>query len=290
MLAQLYGFVLHLASTFDTARFNHLLSQATVAASLSSFWAHLSLPKLESVLRFDLLLPVFAYLVVPLLLLVLWAFTLKPVATIGAEYRPLVTSNESSGEVSCNRLSKSARVSLQPSSTSKQHQLSKQKPPLSTLNLVLEGTSIIPLSKKSVTSQKSQLLVSLPQPNMNASAAIKQHRILADQAYQTISSALSLEEADKNNSAMALELYKKGVRELRAALRVSFLTQAELEYVEPMNVKLRGNLAMTEDRIKELSIKLQISPVTKQSGRATPATSSRVNSVASSRSGSGTVR
>ncbi|KAJ3021660.1 UNVERIFIED_CONTAM: hypothetical protein HDU68_009523 [Siphonaria sp. JEL0065] len=121
------------------------------------------------------------------------------------------------------------------------------------------------------------------------SPAIKQHRLLADQAYKTISTALSLEEEDKSNSAAALELYKKGIRELRAALRVTFLTPAEMDHVEPMNVKMRMNLAMTEERIKELSAK-HGSAGPKASTKATPiasTVSSRVNSVSTSRTGSG---
>jgi hypothetical protein len=50
--------------------------------------------------------------------------------------------------------------------------------------------------------------------------------MLADQAFRTISAGLDKEQHD-GDSAAALELYKRGVRDLKSALRIQFATQDE---------------------------------------------------------------
>ncbi|KAI8619597.1 hypothetical protein BC830DRAFT_736353 [Chytriomyces sp. MP71] len=83
-----------------------------------------------------------------------------------------------------------------------------------------------PCAPKSLTKKFSRN-VSSGMATASTSLAINQQKALADQAYRTISAGLSLDEEGKDLAA-ALDLYRRGVLELKAALRVVFATQAEM--------------------------------------------------------------
>ncbi|KAJ3398509.1 hypothetical protein HDU80_008853 [Chytriomyces hyalinus] len=125
------------------------------------------------------------------------------------------------------------------------------------------------------------------------SLASKQHRQLSDQAYRTISAGLTLEETGKD-PAGALELYRRGVRELRAALKVSFSNQQEYERAELENCKMRMNLEMLEGRIQEISkssaLKAPLSSSLQISSAPVKGTRSGSSSTTASKSGTSAVR
>ncbi|KAI9340444.1 hypothetical protein DFJ73DRAFT_558137 [Zopfochytrium polystomum] len=58
------------------------------------------------------------------------------------------------------------------------------------------------------------------------SLAVRQHKMLADQAFRTISAGLDKEQGG-SDIAGALELYKRGLRDLRSALRIEFNSEEE---------------------------------------------------------------
>ncbi|KAJ3206127.1 hypothetical protein HDU82_004705 [Entophlyctis luteolus] len=83
------------------------------------------------------------------------------------------------------------------------------------------------------------------------SAALRQHAALADCAYRTVLAALAKDEA--GHHAAAIDLYRKGVSEITAALAVTFASSDDREAAERTNAKMRVNLEMMESRIAELS-------------------------------------
>ncbi|KAJ3195184.1 hypothetical protein HK101_000894 [Irineochytrium annulatum] len=85
-----------------------------------------------------------------------------------------------------------------------------------------------------------------------SSLALRQHKQLADQAYRVISSALDKDQAG-GDVAATVELYRRGMRDLRAALRIHFATEDERSRAEPLNAKIRKNLEYVEDRLRELT-------------------------------------
>ncbi len=57
---------------------------------------------------------------------------------------------------------------------------------------------------------------------MQVSPALRQHRLLADAACQTLSTALDYEE--RGQDEQALEAFRKGAKQLGSALQVKFVT------------------------------------------------------------------
>ncbi|KAJ3296459.1 hypothetical protein HK104_001598 [Borealophlyctis nickersoniae] len=86
------------------------------------------------------------------------------------------------------------------------------------------------------------------------SADLKYHKQLAEQAYRSITAGLDREQHG-GDTVGALESYRRGVKELKAALRMTFDTAEEREKAEGLNAKMRGNLQQIEERVKELSVK-----------------------------------
>jgi hypothetical protein len=56
--------------------------------------------------------------------------------------------------------------------------------------------------------------------------SLRQHQIAADQAFKTLSAALDKDSLEGDVEG-ALELYKRGIRELRTALRMQFSSNEE---------------------------------------------------------------
>ncbi|KAJ1546231.1 hypothetical protein HK405_007294 [Cladochytrium tenue] len=84
------------------------------------------------------------------------------------------------------------------------------------------------------------------------SLQFRQHRMLGDQAFRTISAALDRDQAGCD-AVGALDLYKRGLRDIRAALKIEFTLEEERSATESENARMRQNAAFVEDRIKELS-------------------------------------
>ncbi|KAI8847420.1 P-loop containing nucleoside triphosphate hydrolase protein [Chytridium lagenaria] len=82
--------------------------------------------------------------------------------------------------------------------------------------------------------------------------ALRQHKQLADQAYKVLSAALDKEQAG-GDVAGILELYRRGMRDLKSALRMQFGTEEERLKAESLNAKLKNNLEQIEERVKELT-------------------------------------
>ncbi|KAJ3219914.1 hypothetical protein HDU67_008443 [Dinochytrium kinnereticum] len=116
----------------------------------------------------------------------------------------------------------------------------------------------------------------------NASLALRQHKLLADQAYRVLSVALDKEQTGGDASSI-LELYRRGMRDLRSALRMQFPTEEERLRAEALNSKLKTNLDHIEERVKELSAKTStngrtLSRQSSFSGRPKPSESSKPTS------------
>jgi len=63
-------------------------------------------------------------------------------------------------------------------------------------------------------------------PGASSSSALTIHKNLADQAFKAISAGLDREQ-HAGDTASALQYYRKGVKHLKAALKVAFPTQQE---------------------------------------------------------------
>ncbi|KAJ3408758.1 hypothetical protein HDV05_004767 [Chytridiales sp. JEL 0842] len=109
-----------------------------------------------------------------------------------------------------------------------------------------------PLSTLNSDSNQPSLTDMPPTPPTSAqpmSAALRQHKMLADQAFKTISAGLDKEQHN-GDSLGALELYRRGIQELKSALNVQFATQEERNRAESANAKMRNNLAQLESRVQ----------------------------------------
>ncbi|TPX32201.1 hypothetical protein SmJEL517_g04642 [Synchytrium microbalum] len=97
--------------------------------------------------------------------------------------------------------------------------------------------------------------------NMNNMALedsmLKQHKLLADQAYQAITSGLDREQVN-HDVAGALEYYRRGVRDLRAALSMQFTNRDERDKAQALNGKLQNNLSQIEERIRTLTAQSKV--------------------------------
>lgn len=62
-------------------------------------------------------------------------------------------------------------------------------------------------------------------PHENMSPALRIHRVLADRAYQSISSGLNLEQ--QGDLVSALSLFEQGVADLNKALQIKFVTELD---------------------------------------------------------------
>ncbi|KAJ3331278.1 hypothetical protein HDU76_003613 [Blyttiomyces sp. JEL0837] len=113
--------------------------------------------------------------------------------------------------------------------------------------------------------------------NGGATLALRQHKMLADQAYKTISAAMDKEQLNGDIPG-ALELYRRGMRDLKSALRIQFPTQEESNRAETANAKMRVNLSHVEARVQELTAESQNKklPRQKSSSQLKPTTSDNI--------------
>ncbi|KAJ3283571.1 hypothetical protein HDU79_008954 [Rhizoclosmatium sp. JEL0117] len=286
------SFHVHLARTI--ASIQSLLSIALDQLRLSASTASAkSLFLRLSALQFSdiqpLLFPVAFYLLLPASLIVLW------------------TAVASKSSLIANALDPDSPKSTIPKPQQKPS--SSQQPnhgsefPFSTaalkasFNRLLDGTifASTPKPKHSLQSRHATMASASPSV-VTTSPALKQQKVLADQAYQTISAALSLEESNKD-AAGALKLYQRGMRELKAAMGVTLKTKEERNHAAPMNAKMLMNLEMIEERIRVLTkqmqppVKVPIARPTFSNGKGTPvSTGSQANSASNSRASSGTAQ
>ncbi|TPX38797.1 hypothetical protein SeMB42_g06561, partial [Synchytrium endobioticum] len=110
---------------------------------------------------------------------------------------------------------------------------------------------------------------------------IRQHKQLADQAYQAISAGIDKEETT-HDAAGALELYWKGVRDLRAALAMPFTTRDDREKAQSLNLKLHNNLKQIEERIRTLTAAQKTAMPSSTSARYTAVSRSNSASLSTS--------
>ncbi|KAJ1557653.1 hypothetical protein HK096_006073, partial [Nowakowskiella sp. JEL0078] len=106
---------------------------------------------------------------------------------------------------------------------------------------------------------------------------LSQHRQLADVAYKSISAALD-SDSPGGNSELAIMNYRKGVLDLKAALRLQFSSQDDREKANKLNVKLRTNLQQIEERLVELTKKQESSPSLQRTKNPTSRTNSSIPS------------
>lgn len=109
-----------------------------------------------------------------------------------------------------------------------------------------KNSKSIPFINSSLANSASEMTDNVRE---TSSALLKQkeHHI---NAYALISSALELDE--NNQSELAYEKYKKGIRELRAGLAIQF-NASEWEAASDLARKMENNLSMVEERINTLS-------------------------------------
>ncbi|KAJ3095856.1 hypothetical protein HK100_005711 [Physocladia obscura] len=103
-----------------------------------------------------------------------------------------------------------------------------QKQPASPFPRSLTPTSI---RATSPTVQQTPASPTTTAMATSMSMQLRQHRMLSDQAYKSVSAALTLDETIGGgavDSDRVLELYRKGSRELRAALRIVFTTREDM--------------------------------------------------------------
>ncbi|KAJ1547856.1 hypothetical protein HK096_010321 [Nowakowskiella sp. JEL0078] len=124
--------------------------------------------------------------------------------------------------------------------------------PLSAQSLGTRRVTSTPNLKSSTSSTPSPI-----ETSQTVSPALKQHKLLAEEAYKAITSALDFEQLPAQQTtqskADALKFYKRGLRDLKAALRVQFTSEDERQKAEKFNVKLRGHQKQVEERILALS-------------------------------------
>ncbi|KAJ3109847.1 hypothetical protein HDU97_000077 [Phlyctochytrium planicorne] len=92
-------------------------------------------------------------------------------------------------------------------------------------------------------------------PVASTSLSLRQHKQLADQAYKVLSAALDKDQPGTDPNAV-LELYRRGIRDLKSAIKMQFDTVEERRRAEALNVKLQANLDHVEERVKELTSKI----------------------------------
>ncbi|KAI8804656.1 hypothetical protein BJ742DRAFT_446940 [Cladochytrium replicatum] len=83
-------------------------------------------------------------------------------------------------------------------------------------------------------------------------ASLSHHKTLADSGYRLTSEAIELEE--RGDITGSLEMYRKGLRDLKLALKLQFQSVDEREKAETLNQKLRSNIKQIEERVKEIGI------------------------------------
>ncbi|KAJ3127957.1 hypothetical protein HK098_005470 [Nowakowskiella sp. JEL0407] len=132
----------------------------------------------------------------------------------------------------------------------------------STRHRRVSSVSIPKKSPPSSTPASPTRRTASPDKSAFSTIALRQHKLLAETAYKTISAALDLDPVDKS---AAIELYRRGVRELKAALRITFPTTDERDKAETVNLKLRGNLKQIEERLRELTAVSTPKPTTPSS-------------------------
>ncbi|KAI8825930.1 uncharacterized protein EV422DRAFT_146380 [Fimicolochytrium jonesii] len=87
-------------------------------------------------------------------------------------------------------------------------------------------------------------------PILMRETASQQHKTLSNKGYQHITAGLDLDEAGDKGGA--LSQYRTGVKHFREALNLHLPSPNEREKAEPLNIKMRKNLATIEHRILEL--------------------------------------
>ncbi|KAI8814542.1 hypothetical protein BJ742DRAFT_267744 [Cladochytrium replicatum] len=83
-------------------------------------------------------------------------------------------------------------------------------------------------------------------------ASLSHHKLLADLGYKLTREAIELEE--RGDVVAALDMYRKGLRDLKMALKLQFQSLEEREKAETLNQKLRSNIRQIEERVKDIGI------------------------------------
>nr|KAJ3416204.1 hypothetical protein HK105_001311 [Polyrhizophydium stewartii] len=82
--------------------------------------------------------------------------------------------------------------------------------------------------------------------------ALAHHRKLADKAHKHISAALDREQLH-NDPEGAIKLYRMGLHDMHAALKIMFPSESEQKRAAAINAKLESNMHQVQERMRELT-------------------------------------